>query len=96
MSEQTNNEVQLTIGQKLRQLTSKARSEAEISKFYAVLEETALTGGDKVHFTDLRQYLNNMIMSGTVWDWLKSQDLMASGAINQETGAYDYVIYWSV
>lgn len=84
----------LTLGKRLRQITNRAKTVIEITNFSAVLEAAAEKGESRVLFTDLRQYLNTMIMDGTIWDWLKSQDLMFAGEVNQNTGNYEFTIYW--
>lgn len=85
---------QITIGKRLKQITAKVRSEKEIENFTKVLMDAAEDGKSRVVFTDLRQYLNSLIMAGTVWDWLKTQELGVSGSINQNTGAYEFTIFW--
>lgn len=85
---------QITLGKKLRQITAKVKADKEIENFTKVLTDAAEDGKSRVVFTDLRQYLNSLIMAGTVWDWLKSQDLGVSGAINQNNGAYEFTIFW--
>lgn len=92
MSEQ--NEQVLTIGARLRSLTSAAKINQEIARFVDVLTENANKGFDHVSFPDLREYLNTMIMAGTIWDWMSKQELTATGGVDQNTGAYNYVISW--
>lgn len=84
----------ITLGKRLRQITNRAKTVAEIANFTAVLEAAAEKGESRVMFPDLRQYLNTMIMDGTVWDWLKSQDLVIVGEVNQNTGNYEFTICW--
>lgn len=91
--ENENREI-VTLGSKLRRLTSAAKVNIEINNFSKVLEETATTGNSAVSFPDLRDYLPTMIMNNTVWDWLKEQEITAQGSINNDTGAYVYTISW--
>ena len=93
MSEQQNTE-RLTIGKRLRQITNEAKKYKEIQNFTMVLEDAARQEVESLRFPDLRQYLNSMIMDGTIWDWLKSEDLIATGEINSNTGEYDFTIQW--
>lgn len=91
--ENENNEV-VTLGSRLRKLTGVAKVNIEISNFSKVLEEAAKSGNSAVSFPDLRDYLPTMIMNNTVWDWLKEQEIIAQGSINNNTGAYVYTISW--
>lgn len=93
MEEQQNTEV-LTIGKRLRQITNQANRKVEIDTFVSVLEDAANNRLSSLAFPDLRQYLNSMIMDGTIWDWMKSQDLIPAGEIDQNTGAYSFTISW--
>jgi len=93
MGEQQNEEV-MTIGKRLRQLTNQANRKVEIDTFVAALEDAANNRLSSLAFPDLRQYLNSMIMDGTIWEWLKSQDLIPTGEIDQNTGAYNFTISW--
>lgn len=83
-----------TFGKKLGDITRKAQASLNIKKFYEVLENAAKDGNSKVRIPDLREYLNDKIMDGTIWDWLKSQDLYANGQVDSSTGKYDFIIYW--
>ena len=88
------NEPAKTFGKKLGEITRKAQANLNIKKFYEVLENAAKDGNSKVRIPDLREYLNDKIMDGTIWDWLKSQDLYANGQVDSSTGKYDFIIYW--
>ena len=84
----------ITLGKKLRQLTEQARVNTEATKLIEVLEEAANRGEDHVKFNDLREVVPNMIMSETLWNWLRVNELKFEGYVDQNTAAYVYVISW--
>lgn len=84
----------ISLGKRLRQLTSQSRANAEVTRFIEILEEAANKGEDHVTFTDLRQVLPTMILNDTIWDWLRANELGASGVIDNNTAEYKYTISW--
>ena len=84
----------LSLGKRLRLITNQARAQMEANKFVEVLTAAAEKGQESISFPDLRDYLNNMIMDNTVWEWFRINELNASGSIDQTTGAYVYTISW--
>ena len=87
-------EVSLSLGKRLRQLTDLARANVEIEAFIKILEEAANRGEDKVVFTDLREYLPSMINAGTAYDWIKQNDLYVTGNIDPQTAKHAMTIFW--
>lgn len=87
-------ENQITLGKRLRQISDNAKSAIEIKNFTECLENVAASGKTSIQFPDLRQYLGTMCVNGTVMDWLKSQDLVATGGADQNTGNWVVTISW--
>lgn len=87
-------EVRITLGARLRQLTNQARINNEANALVAMLEEAANRGEDHLTFADLREVVPNMIMNDTLWNWLQQNELTFNGQVNQETAAYNYTIMW--
>jgi hypothetical protein len=78
---------EMTLGKKLRRIVEQARSTAEIEKLTEVLES-------KVKFKDLREYTPTLILNGTIWDWFRDNELVVTGTVDQNTGAYEYLVSW--
>ena len=84
----------LTLGQRLRQITNQARTNVEAQNFVDILTKAAENGEDKVVFADLRTVLPIMIQSETALDWIKSNDLQISGQINSNTACWEFTVSW--
>ena len=87
-------EERIPLGRKLRQLTDQAKTNKEAQALVDMLKEAASRGEDHLSFDDLRTVVPNMIMNESLWDWLKSEEIIASGQINQTTAAYQYTLSW--
>jgi hypothetical protein len=85
---------EMTLGKKLRKIVEQARSTAEIEKLTEVLEDVARKGESKVKFKDLREYTPTLILNGTIWDWFRDNELVVTGTVDQNTGAYEYLVSW--
>lgn len=87
-------EVKITLGSRLRQLTEAARSKIELENFIKVLEDTANAGENKLYFEDLRDYLPNMINAGTAYQWLNDNEIYVSGQVDPDTAKHSMTISW--
>lgn len=87
-------EKELTLGKRLRLMTDRAKSVIEVQNLVKVLEDAANNGQEAVQFTDLREYVPTMILSGTLSTWAAQNELILQGGVNQSTGAYEYIIKW--
>lgn len=90
----TETEERITIGKRLRQITSKARIDNEAKALVDILMEEANKGNSRKSFDDLRTIVPNMIANETLWDWLRSEEITVVGQINQQTAAYEYTLMW--
>lgn len=87
-------EERIPLGRKLRQLTDQAKTNKEAQALVDMLKEAASRGEDHLSFPDLRTVVPNMIMNDSLWDWLKSEEVLATGQVNQATAAYEYTLSW--
>lgn len=87
-------EKQITVGQRLRALTSQARLNNEARALIEVLEQEANKGNDRAYFEDLRLIVPNMIKSDALWKWLSDNEIQYAGAVSSETAAYQYTLSW--
>lgn len=94
MNNSTNVEEKIPVGRRLRQLTEAAKSLREVTALINILEEAANQGQDRVTFDDLRTVVPNMIVNGTIWDWLKDNEINATGSVDQNTAQYRYTLFW--
>lgn len=90
----TNKEVRIPLGKKLRQLTNTAITNKEAQALADMLKEAAMKGEDHLAFKDLRDVVPSMIMNETLWGWLKSEEIVATGGVNPVTAAYEYTLSW--
>lgn len=88
------NEVRIPLGKKLRQLTNQAITNKEAQVLVDMLKEAASKGEDHLAFADLRTVVPNMIMNETLWEWLRAEEITASGGIDPNTAAYNYTLSW--
>lgn len=87
-------EERITLGARLKQLTYQAKINKEADVLTNMLVEEAKKGNDNLLFEDLRRVVPNMIANDTLWDWLRSEEIGASGGVDQQTAAYRYTLYW--
>jgi hypothetical protein len=84
----------IPLGRHLRAIMIESKINIEAQNFANKLFEAAKNGLGHMKFEDLREELPTMIMNETVWTWLKDNELRFTGSVNQNTGAYEYVISW--
>ena len=87
-------EKRIPLGRRLRQITDEAKANAEISNFEEMLVKYAEQGLDRVQFTDLREYLPNLIATERIRDWMAANELQMVGMVNQETAQWQFTIMW--
>jgi hypothetical protein len=83
-----------TLGKRLRRLSENAKVTAEVERFTKILEEAAIQGNDRVHVNDLREYIPTLILNGTAAKWFADNELIWTGSVDPESGAYNYIISW--
>ena len=94
MIDSNNVQQELSLGQRLRQITNKVRADAEAQAFIDILMNAANNGEDMVVFPDLRVVLPIMSKSDTIFDWIRSQDLQITGQVNPNNACWEYTIFW--
>ncbi len=87
-------EERIPLGRKLRQLTDQAKTNKEAQELVNMLKDAASRGEDHLSFPDLRTVVPSMIMNESLWDWLRSEEITASGGIDPNTAAYNYTLSW--
>lgn len=87
-------EERIPLGRKLRQLTDQAKTNKEAQALVDMLKEAASRGEDHLSFSDLRDVVPSMIMNESLWEWLRSEEVRASGQVNQTTAAYEFTLSW--
>lgn len=87
-------EERIPLGRKLRQLTDQAKTNKEAQELVNMLKDAASRGEDHLSFPDLRTVVPSMIMNESLWDWLRSEEITASGGVDTNTAAYNYTLSW--
>ena len=87
-------ENRIPLGKRLKQITYQAKITDEIAVLTNLLVEAANEGKSQLYFKDLRTVVPNMIANESLWDWLRSEEIGASGGVDQNTATYSYTLYW--
>lgn len=83
-----------SFGKQLRELTNRARAELEINTLMNKMLEAANNGKDVVVFDNLMDDAPTLISNDCLWEWLRENDINASGAVDKNTGKYRYTLSW--
>lgn len=86
--------IKLTLGKRLRQITDSVNSKVEIENLTKILIEAAERGEDRVAFEDLRLVIPVLSQSGKLNEWLQENEINVAGSVNAETNKWEFTLYW--
>lgn len=85
---------QIPLGRQLKKIMLDAKVNIEVQALTDQLVEAAQQSLGYKKFNDLRDVVPTLIMNDSLWSWLTTNEIRYDGAINQDTGAYEYTLSW--
>lgn len=84
----------MKFGEQLRYITRNHKIESELTKFKNILLEQAKKGDDRVRIEKLDQKFPILYADGSLWDWLRENNVGVTGGSDCNGENASYIFYW--
>lgn len=84
----------MKFGEELRCITRNHKEENELLKFKNILLDRAKCGYDMVKIEKLDQKFPLLYADGSLWSWLRENDISVTGGADKNGRNASYIFFW--